>query len=313
MNIKYINIIKTLQYIFFLTFFFNSASLSVENKILLKINNEIITSIDIFNETIYLKTLNPNLKNLDNDKLIQVAKESLIREKIKKIEISKFNNSKINDEYLDNVITNIFQNIGFKNEEEFLNYINSNNIDILTIRKKLSYEAFWNQIIYEKFFSKIKIDKEKIKRDIQENNQKLKSYLLYEIVYNADESVKAKQIFEKIKKSISKDGFQNTAAIFSISQSSKSGGKLGWINESSMNKKIYNEVSKIKIGDYTNPILVPGGFLILAVMDKKKIDKEIDFENELSARIRTLQNEQLNQYSNIYFKKIKKDILIDEK
>ncbi len=313
MEIKYIKIVKTLQYIFFLTFFFHSVSLSIENKILLKINNEIITSIDIINETIYLKTLNPNLKNLDNNKLMQVAKDSLIREKIKKIEISKFNNNKISDKYLDNVIKNIYQNIGLKNEEEFLNYINSNSIDILTIRKKLSYEAFWNQIIYEKFFTKIKIDKEKIKREIQENNQKLESYLLYEIVYNADESVQAKQIFEKIKKSISKDGFQNTAAIFSIAESSKSGGKLGWINESSMNKKIYNEVSKIKIGAYTNPILIPGGFLLLAVMDKKEIDKEIDFEKELSTRIRSLQNEQLNQYSNIYFKKIKKDILIDEK
>ena len=313
MNIKYINIIKTLQYIFFFTFFFYSVSLSVENKILFKINNEIITSIDVINETIYLKTLNPNLKNLDNNKLIQVAKESLIREKIKKIEISKYNNIKIKDEYLDNVIQNIYQNIGLKNDEEFRNYISSNNINIPTIRKKLNYEASWNQLIYEKFFAKIKIDKERIKRDIQENNQKLKSYLLYEILYNADESIKAKQIFKKIKKSISKDGFQNAAAIFSISQSSKSGGKLGWINESSMNKKIYNEVSKTKIGDYTNPILVPGGFLILAVMDKKKIDKEIDVENELSARIRALQNEQLNQYSNIYFQKIKKDILIDEK
>ena len=140
MNIKYINIIKTLQYIFFFTFFFHSVSLSVENKILLKINNEIITSIDISNETIYLKTLNPNLKNLDNNKLIQVAKESLIREKIKKIEISKFNNNKINDEYLDNVIENIYRNIGLKNKEEFLNYINLNNIDMLTIRKKLSYD-----------------------------------------------------------------------------------------------------------------------------------------------------------------------------
>ena len=313
MNIKYINIIKTLQYIFFFIFFFYSVSLSVENKILFKINNEIITSIDISNETIYLKTLNPNLKNLDNNKLIQVAKESLIREKIKKIEISKFNNNKINDEYLDNVIENIYRNIGLKNKEEFLNYINSKNIDMLTIRKKLSYEALWNQIIYEKFFTKIKIDKQKIKKDIQENNQKLKSYLLYEIVYNVDESVKAKQILEKIKKSISKDGFQNTAAVFSISESSKSGGKLGWINESSMNKKIYNEVSKIQIGAYTNPILIPGGFLILAVMDKKEVDKEIDIEKELSTRVRSLQNEQLNQYSNIYFKKIKKDILIDEK
>ena len=88
---------------------------------------------------------------------------------------------------------------------------------------------------------------------------------------------------------------------------------MGWINESSMNKKIYNEISKVQIGDYTDPILIPGGFLVLAVMDKKKIQNEIDVKKELNARIISLQNEQLNQYSNIYFKKIKKDILIDEK
>jgi len=313
MKIKYIILKKNFLYLFLFIFIYYSVGLSVENKIVLKINNEIITSIDILNETIYLKVLNPNLKNLDKKKLAQVAKASLIKEKIKEIEISKFNNIKINDEYLDNVIKNIYQNIGIKNNEEFQVYINSNNIDIFTIKKKLSIEALWNQLIYEKFFAKLKIDREKIRKDIQINNEKLNSYLLYEIVYNADESAKAKQLFEKIKKSIAKDGFQNTAAIFSISESSKSGGKLGWINESSINKKIYKEISKIKIGDYTNPILIPGGFLILAVMDQKEIKKEIDIEKEIDLRIRTLQNEQLNQYSNIYFKKIKKNIIIHEK
>ncbi len=313
MMIKSIISAKKLLHLFFLIIFFHGVAFSVENKIILKVNNEIITSIDILDEIIYLKTLNPNLKNLDNNKLTQVAKTSLIREKIKNIELSKFNNKRMSDEYLDNVIKNIYQNIGFKNMEEFKDHISSNNIDISTIKKKLTYEAFWNQLIYEKFFVKLKIDKEKIRKNIQVNNQKSKSYLLYEIVYGAEESSKNKQIFEKIKNSISKDGFQNTAAIFSISESSKSGGKLGWINESSMNKKIYNEISKIQIGDYTDPILIPGGFLILAVMDQKVIKKEIDIEKELNERVRSLQNEQLNQYSNIYYKKIKKDIQINEK
>ncbi len=313
MKFKSIILVKKLQYIFFFVIFFHSVALPIENKIILKINNEIITSIDLLNEVIYLKTLNPNLKNLDNNKLNQVAKASLIREKIKNIELLKFNNKQINDEYLNSIIKNIYQNIGFKNKEDFQDYINSNNINILTIKKKLTYEAFWNQLIYEKFFSKLKIDKEKIRKNIQATNQKSKSYLLYEIVYSAEESSENKQLFEKIKKNISKEGFQNTAALFSISESSKSGGKLGWINESSMNKKIYNEISKVQIGDYTDPILIPGGFLILAVMDQKEIKKEIDIEKELNLRIRSLQNEQLNQYSNIYFNKIKKNIVINEK
>ena len=159
MKFKSIILVKKLRYIFFFVIFFHSVALPIENKIILKINNEIITSIDLLNEVIYLKTLNPNLKNLDNNKLNQVAKASLIREKIKNIELLKFNNKQINDEYLNSIIKNIYQNIGFKNKEDFQDYINSNNINILTIKKKLTYEAFWNQLIYEKFFSKLKIDK----------------------------------------------------------------------------------------------------------------------------------------------------------
>ena len=77
--------------------------------------------------------------------------------------------------------------------------------------------------------------------------------------------------------------------------------------------ELLEKISNLKIEEYTNPILVPGGFLILKVKDKKKIEKKIDFEKELDLRIRSLQNQQLNQYSNIYFNKIKKDIVINEK
>ena len=313
MNNKSIISIKNLFFLFILIIFFNSKVLSIENKIILKVNNKIITNIDIYNEAKYLKALNPNLKTLDENKILEVAKTSLIREKIKEIEISKYNQNEINEKYFDNIIKSIYTNIGLKDKEEFLNYLSSLNINFLTIKKKLTNEAIWNQLIYKKFFSKLNIDKEKLRNEIKLNKIKSNSYLLYEIVYSADENIKAKELFNEIKKSISEQGFENTASIFSISTTSKTGGKLGWIDENSVNKKILAEISKLEIGQYTNPILIPGGFLILSVKDIKEIEKKIDIDKELTLRIRSLQNQQLNQYSNIYFKKIKKDVIINEK
>ncbi len=186
-------------------------------------------------------------------------------------------------------------------------------IDIEIIEKKLQIETRWNQLIYKKFFSKLKIDKKLIKENIDTNKEKSISYFLYEIVFNIDKDINSDELFKSIEKSILKDGFENTAAIYSISETSKSGGNLGWVDENNINNKILKEVYNLKIGQHTKPILIPGGFLILQLKDKKNVEKKIDIEKELVLRIRSLQNQQLNQYSNIYFKKIKKDILINEK
>ena len=304
---------RVLKYLFFLIIFFNSSAISIENKIILKIDNIIITSIDVLNEVNYLKALNPSLKNLDKNKMLTVAKDSLIREKIKKIEISKFNITNIDNKYLEDLIKSIYTNIGLKNKEEFVSYINSFGINLTSIEEKLSSETHWNQLIYNKFFSKLKIDKNKIKEEIQKNKEKSRSYLLYEIVYSADQNIKSEELFKDIQKSIFENGFENAAAIFSISESAKTGGNLGWVNENTMNKKILKEINDLKIGQHTNPILIPGGFLILKIKDQKEIEKKIDIKKELNSRIRLLQNQQLNQYSNIYFQKIKKNISINEK
>ena len=304
---------RLFKYLFFLIIFFNSSAISIENKIILKIDNIIITSIDVLNEVNYLKALNPSLKNLDENKMLTVAKDSLIREKIKKIEISKFNISNIDDKYLENLIKSIYTNIGLTNKEEFVSHINSFGINLTSIEEKLLSETHWNQLIYNKFFSKLKIDKNKIKEEIQKNKEKSRSYLLYEIVYSADQNIKSEELFKDIQKSIFENGFENAAAIFSISESAKTGGNLGWVNENTMNKKILKEINDLKIGQHTNPILIPGGFLILKIKDQKEIEKKIDIKKELNSRIRLLQNQQLNQYSNIYFQKIKKNISINEK
>ncbi len=292
---------------------FHTLALSIENKVLFKVNNQIITSIDLYNEIKYLKALNPNLQNLKKNKILEIAKNSLIREKIKEIEISKLKIREINQQYLENVIKSIYTNIGFKNKDEFINYINTFEIDLETVKTKLTNEALWNQLIYQKFFSKLKIDQNQIRKDIETIQVKTKSYQINEIVFNINNKNETQELFEKIKKSILENGFENTAAIYSISESSKTGGNLGWVNENSIDKKILKEISKIEIGQYTKPIQIPGGFLIIQVKNLKELEKKIDIKKEFNLRVRSIQNQQLNQYSNIYFKKIKKDILIDEK
>ena len=304
---------KKLSLIIILFLVFTSKVLSIESKIVVNVDNKIITNLDINNEANYLEVLNPNLKNLNENKIFNIAKLSLIREKIKEIELSKFNQKEIQDDYLENVVRSIYKNIGLKNKDEFLNYIESAGINITTIEEKLRQEALWNQLIFKKYFNKLKIDKAKIQKDILNNKIKTSSYLLYEIVYNATEKDESKKLFEEIKQSIIKNGFENSASIYSISESSKTGGKIGWINENSVSKKILQKISNLKIGEHTNPILIPGGFLILSVKDKKKIEKKINIKEELALRIRSIQNQQLNQYSTIYYNKIKRDIIINEK
>ena len=290
----------------------NYALSSINNKIILKIDNKIITNLDVVAEVKYLKALNPNLKNLNKEKIFEVAKTSLIREKIKEIEILREKKIKVDENYLNTIIENVYKNIGLSNEIEFINYLKSQDVKIETVKIKLTNEAIWNQIIYRKFFSKVKIDKNKIKKEIEISESHVNSYLLYEIIFNVDDNNKFKETFEKIKNSIISNGFENTASIFSISDTSKTGGKLGWINENSINKKIQDQIIKLTVDEFTDPIIIPGGFLILLVKDKKKIKQSINIDSELDLRIRTLRNQQLNQYSNIYFNKIKKDITIYE-
>ena len=299
--------------ILFIFFLSNKNSLAIENKIILKVNNEIIKSVDVFNEAKYLKTLNKNLKNISDKEIIKLAKNSLLREKIKIIELSKYPEVSVNKEYLENIIKTIYTNLGLINKKQFLNYLSKYNIDIKVVEQKLSNEALWNQLIFEKFKDKIKINKDKIKKEIVSLKKYSTSYNLNEILYNVKKKDEKEKIFLEIQESIKLNGFENTASLFSVSESSKTGGKIGWINEGSINKEILKRLVKLEVGEFTQPIQTPAGFLVLNLVDKKKREQVFNIDEELSLRVKNLQNQQLNQFSNIYFNKIKKDIKINEK
>ena len=263
-------IYKKISIFIILVFFIQSDLFAIENKIVLKIENQIITKIDISREMQYLIALNPNLANLDQNKIFNIAKNSLIREKIKETEILKYSKINVKSEYTNNIIERIYNNLGFKSKKEFKLYLKNFNLSMEIIEKKLSSEAIWNQIIYSKYNSKLKIDKNKILEEIKKNKQFNNSFLLSEILFTSNSNDEIDTISKKIKASIEENGFENTASIFSVSDSAKTGGNIGWVNETTINKNLLSKISKLEIGEFTKPILVPGGFLILRVNDKKK-------------------------------------------
>lgn len=307
---------KKIAFILFVLFFINTNLISLENRILMKVDNEIITTVDISNQINYLVSLNPKIKELENQRVFEIAKQTMIKEKIKKLEIlKKIEKIDIEDKYLNEYLKTKYQSLGFEDENKFENYLKINDLTISTIKEKISIELIWNQLIYEKFNKSIKIDEEAIKNKILNyKNQKSKRYLLSEIVFQASDDFTIDEKYELIKSEIDQNGFENTAAQYSISNTAITGGKIGWINENSLNSNIKKVVSMIELGSYSQPIQLPSGFLILYVKDIQEINEEvdIDIEKEIAKNIKISTDQQLNDFSNIYFNKIKKNFLISE-
>ena len=287
---------------------------ALENKILFKVDNEIITSVDIYNETKYLKTLNPKVRSLDNKSIFEIAKNSIIKDKIKKIALKEnLMNGNIEKRFLEEMMKSIYLKLGIDTLSEFKDFLKINELDINIVENKLKNEILWNQFIYKKFSSKINIDEENIKNEILNySDKKIKKFLLSEIVFKIEQGENLENKFDKISNEIINKGFDNAASINSISDTSSIGGKIGWVNETSLNKEIKDELSNINIGEYTKPIFTSIGYIILKINDIQEYEQKIDLDNEMKELIKSKTNQQLNQFSNIYFNKIKKDIVINE-
>ena len=277
---------KTITVGVFISIIFFSISLAIENKILFKVNNEIITSIDILTELKYLGIINKDLKKTTNNQAFEIAKRSLIREKIKEIELKKLlKEIEVEEKFLNNLLINYFKSINIKTISEFEKFFISQDIDPNLIKKKISIEILWNQFIYSKFKQNVKIDRKSIQNELS-NNVKKKEFLLSEILFNINENEKLNDKIVLLKKEINEKGFSQTALSYSISDTSSKGGKLGWVSETIMSQKIKNEVKKIKVGDYTNPIVIPGGFLIIKIEDIREKDNSSDLNNEIEKIIK---------------------------
>ena len=308
------NIIINFVYVFVLIFLsINSASSGNKIKIELQIGSEILTNIDFLNEKNYLIALNNNLKTLPKNQLKRISKESLIREKIKKIELLKFYDFEKADKYSDQLLSDFYKKLNFENEDEFNSYLINYNLNISDIKEKLKIETLWNEMIFQKYNNQIKIDKEKIKTKIKNQKKILKEYNLSEILFQLNPDEKLLDKYNLILQNIENSGFKNSANIFSISDSSKFGGEIGWINQNQLNDNLLKEIENLNINKLTKPIQTSSGYLIIKLNNKREKEKELDFERTFKQMIAEEKNRQLNQFSLIYFNKIKQNIFISDK
>ena len=301
------------KFIFLFFFFVLNQAHSIETKIIHNIQNEIITNIDIKNEFKYLVALNNSLKKLDKEKILSISNESIIREKIKKIEISNnFKEIELNEEYTSILIKNIYVRLNLKSIDEFKLYLKDYGLAINDVKKKITIDALWNELIIKKYGSKININKNEIKKEILKNSKiQTKEYQLSEIIFEVTNKEEIKKKYIEVVKSINEEGFENSAAIYSFSQSAKIGGDIGWINENSLNDKIKKNIKNLKIGQITKPIILSNGILVLKLVNTKSSKSTINIKDELKKAINYERNRQLNQYSKIYYNKIKKNLNFD--
>ena len=287
---------------------------AIENKILFKIDSEIITTVEIYNYSRYLVALDKNIRELNDKEIFELTKNVIIKEKIKKIKLSSEGvKIDLDEKILDNYIKSVFSTKGINNINDYRKFLNKLEINFDIMKEKLLVNLLWNNLIFNKFSSKLNINKDKLKKEIKDqNNSNSVSYLLSEIFFEASDKSTLSKNTKEIKAYIERENFKKAALIYSKADSASDGGNIGWITANALNKNILKALSETKINSITNPIPVPGGFLILKLEDTKFIKNELNLEKKLNDLIQIKTNQQLNQFSNIYFNKVKKEILIYE-
>lgn len=308
---------KFFLFVIFIFFYFNnSLLLSKEIKIINKINGEIITNIDVEIEHRYLLALNNDLKKIPKKEVLKIAKDSLIREKIKLYELKKYYDIKKfdNEKLLENIIQNFYQRLNIENKETFKEYLASNQITYEQVKEKIKLEILWNQFIGQKFSNQISINENKLRESIKKNRLNVKNtfeYELSEIVIQAKNNDELVNKINEIKLNIDTIGFKSTATKFSLSESAKFGGSVGTIKESQLSDKIRLVVQNLEVGQISEPIQIGSSFMILKIDNKNIIKIEEDEEQVLRNLIEFEKRKQFEQFSQIYFNKIKINSQID--
>ena len=305
---------KFLLVFFLILINFNNNELKAQIQIKYKIGDEIITNIDIINEKNYLIFLRPNLKKLSSNEIFEISKNSLINEVIKKKEINKLF-KKINNEILIKEIKKkLFEFKNVQNEKEFLSLLSETDIKYEKILEKMKYEALWNELIFRKYSSLIKIDKDQQKKELmlKMSNNKKYEYNISELLFEIEKNETLKNKHKKILEYINTNDFKSAALRFSIASSSKRGGEIGWVKETLLSKNLNSLLNNISKNEITNPIEYPSGYLLIKINDKREMKQIISLDKELEDLVNYEKNRQLSQFSLLFYKKLKQSSIINE-
>ena len=291
---------------------FSTQVLSDEVKIVFKINDKIITNQDIEIEYNYLTLLNKNLENLSENDLRNYAKQSTLNELIKKIELEKYSNLTSNSELIAQTINDIYRSLNITNIEDFEEYLASKNLKLNIIEKKIQTETMWNQLIYLKYKNRLNIDEEKIREDILNNKSKSERVLLQEIVYKYKDKNDLEKKYKEIVNHINLNDFKDAVLKYSVSESKKNNGNLDWVYLTNIVPIVKKNIETLNKDQISKPIIIPGGALIIKMIEREFVNENIDIEKKLTKNIQDKINQQLNNFSRLYFNKISNDLKINE-
>ena len=292
----------------------NFSHSKINLQIKMKINDQIVTNYDLEKESNYLLALNPKLKEISKNDLLKLAKKSIIKEMIRKSEILKYKELSLKNAQIDNVLNNIIQNLNFSDFTQFENYLSDFNISINDIKEKIEIENEWKNLIYARYSKSVKIDHNFLINKIEKISEEEFSleYDLSEIVFTKKQNISLEDQSKKIVESIEINGFENTANLYSITDSSKAGGRIGWVKKNNLSDEINSELENLKTNSYTNPIKIGNNYLILKINDMKEVAVEFDKQKELDKMIMSETSKQLDKFSNIFYNKIKLNSSISE-
>jgi len=302
--------IKLKNFLFLILIFFSLTSLcysKISLKIVMKINNEIVTSYDIEKEVNYLMALNDQLREINDDQLKKIAKRSITKEIIRKNELLKYKELDFENTDIDQVLLSLARNLNFSNKNDFAQYLKRFNVSVEDLKKKILIENEWKSLIYSRYIKSVKIDRDSLNQKLEKlaKEEFQLEYNLSEIVFEKKNNISLNELSNEIQNSINSIGFQNTANLYSISDSAKVGGKIGWVKSSNLAKPILEVIKNLKENEFSSPIQISNNFLILKVNSIKKSLLKIDKEKELDRMIVNETTKQLNKYSNIFYNKIK--------
>tara|TARA_Y100000591_G_C21844191_1_gene707628 strand:- start:613 stop:1536 length:924 start_codon:yes stop_codon:yes gene_type:complete len=303
--------LRIILFFFFINISTNLVSANIEIKY--KINNDIITNTDIDNEKNYLLFIRPSLKSLSDKEIIKISENSLIREIIKKNELNEVFDVNEADKYINKVKKNLYRFTNINNENDLKKLLKRNNIEYENIIEKMKYESLWNELIFRKFNSLVKLNENKLRTDLElkiKNNKKYE-YNLSELLFELNKTEKVYKTYEDIIDYVKLNNFKSAAFKYSIANSSKSGGEIGWVKETLLSKDLNDKLKKLKKNEITEPIKYPNGYLILKINDKREMKQIVNFDEEYKDLVNFEKNKQLNQFSILFYKKLKQNSKIN--
>ena len=293
--------------------FISNLHAKIDNKVVITVEDEIITSYEIKNKI--LTSLFLSKQEINQAKVNQLKKPSiefLIQEKLKIVELKKL------DIKADNLRINTYLNsISSNNIENLKNSFKTNNLNYDLFKKGIEIQYMWQEFIYLRYKDKINIDEEIINKELTDslNNRKyLKEVKLSEIEVKINKNIDIEKGIEEIKTLIAKNGFANTALTFSIAPSAVNKGELGWINSKSLSKKVFKIISKLNIGEISQPIIGQDSILFLKLEDTRETKSEKVNLDEIKEKIiNQKKNELFNLYSNSHLSKLRNTSFIEYK